>query len=226
VESLLGPTLAYSMKPGEEERYDHPHGEGDDCTWLRLEAGVAAELWGGEPTLPSRPLPTSPAIDLDHRLLLAAARRGADPHALAEQAIVLAARVLEQADPHRVEAGRPATAQARRAVADGAREALTANPDCSLRHLAGALAVSPHHLSRIFHASTGCTIARYRMRLRTRAALERLAGGERNLARLAADLGFADQSHLCRVLRGETGWTPAALRHVIVWTQTASLNGA
>ena len=50
------------------------------------------------------------------------------------------------------------------------------------------------------------------MRLRARRALERLAGGDRDLARLAADTGFADQSHLCRVLRAETGATPAALR--------------
>jgi AraC-like DNA-binding protein len=50
------------------------------------------------------------------------------------------------------------------------------------------------------------------MRLRARRALERLAGGETDLARLAVDVGFADQSHLCRVIRAETGTTPAALR--------------
>lgn len=32
------------------------------------------------------------------------------------------------------------------------------------------------------------------------------------LARLAAELGFADQSHLCRVTRSETGLTPSELR--------------
>jgi AraC-like DNA-binding protein len=53
------------------------------------------------------------------------------------------------------------------------------------------------------------------MRLRARAALERLAGGERDLARLAAELGFADQSHLTRVVRSETGRTPAALRRAL-----------
>jgi AraC-like DNA-binding protein len=53
------------------------------------------------------------------------------------------------------------------------------------------------------------------MRLRTRAALERLAAGERELARLAADLGFADQSHLCRVVRSETGSVPSALRSAL-----------
>ena len=38
---------------------------------------------------------------------------------------------------------------------------------------------------------------------------EALAGGERDLARPAAELGFADQSHLCRVAHPETGRAPA-----------------
>jgi AraC-like DNA-binding protein len=171
-----------------------------------------ASLWGGEPALPQGTLRTSPRIDLEHRLLLAASRRGADPHAVVERAIGLAAGLLAQADAGRVTAGRPATARDRRALADGAREALAAVPERSLPELARVLAVSPHHLSRVFRALTGETIARHRMRLRARGALERLAGGERDLARLAADLGFADQSHLHRVLRSETGSTPAALR--------------
>jgi AraC-like DNA-binding protein len=75
--------------------------------------------------------------------------------------------------------------------------------------------VSPHHLSRVFRAVNGHTLARHRMRLRLRAALERLDGGERNIGRLAAELGFADQSHLCRVVRSETGATPAALRRAL-----------
>jgi AraC-like DNA-binding protein len=81
--------------------------------------------------------------------------------------------------------------------------------------LAPELAVSPHHLSRTFRSITGQTISHHRVRLRARAALERLAGGERDLAWLAADLGFADQSHLCRVLRNETGRAPSALRRML-----------
>lgn len=215
VEALLDPTVAYCMNPGEEERYDHPHAHGDDCTSLMLDTELVAALWGGETALPSRPLPTSPQIDLEHRLLLAAGHRGADPHELFERAIALIARALDQADPRRVASGRPATARARRALADGAREALAADPERSLPDLARALAVSPHHLSRVFRSATGHTISRHRMRLRARTALERLGGGERNLGRLAADLGFADQSHLCRVVQGETGRTPSALRHAL-----------
>lgn len=215
VEAVLDPTVAYCANPGQEQRYDHPHARGDDCTAVHLEAGLVAALWGGEPALPPGPLHTSPEIDLEHRMLLSAARRADDPHELVERAIGLTAGALAQVDPRRVEAGRPATAQARRALADGAREALAAAPDRSLPELARALAVSPHHLSRVFRAVTGRTVSGHRMRLRARAALERLAGGERDLARLAADLGFADQSHLCRVVRRETGSTPAALRHAL-----------
>ena len=215
VETLLDPTLAYCMNPGQEQRYDHPHDHGDDCTSLTLAPDLVASLWGGGQTLPSVPLPTSPEIDLEHRLLLSAGHRGGDQHETLERAIVLTAQVLEQADPRRVAAGRPNATRARRAVADGTREILAANPERSLPYLARELAVSPHHLSRIFRTETGHTISRHRMRLRARGALEQLAGGERDLARLAADLGFADQSHLCRVVREETGHTPSALRHIL-----------
>jgi AraC-like DNA-binding protein len=215
VASVLDPTVAYCASPGQEQRYDHPHTHGDDCTAVHLDARLVAALWGGDPALPSVPLHTSPEVDLRHRLLLAGARRADDPHELVERAIALAAGALAQVDAGRVAAGRPATARTRRALADAAREALAADPDRSLPELARTLAVSPHHLSRVFRAATGRTISGHRVRLRARAALERLAGGEHDLARLAADLGFADQSHLCRVVRRETGTTPAALRHAL-----------
>jgi AraC-like DNA-binding protein len=212
---LFDPTGFYCMNPGEEHRYDHPDEGGDDCTTLFLEAGLAASLWGGDPALPTASLRTSPALDLGHRLLLAEARRGADADELSERAISLVATALEQSDPARVASGRPAGVRARRQLTDAAREALSADPGRSLPALAGELAVSPHHLSRVFRAVHGSTISRHRMRLRTRAALERLAAGERNLARLAADLGFADQGHLSRVVRDETGATPSGLRRAL-----------
>jgi AraC-like DNA-binding protein len=215
IDTLLDPTLAYCMNPDEEQRYDHPYDHGDDCTSLLLHADLVASIWGGDPVLPSRALPVSPAIDLEHRLLLSAARRGDDRHEILERAIALTARALEQADPRRVAAGGPTLTSARRSIADGAREILSASPERSLHELARELAVSPHHLSRVFRAANGHTISRHRMRLRARGAMESIAGGERNLARLAADLGFADQSHLWRVLRSETGFAPSALRRVL-----------
>jgi AraC-like DNA-binding protein len=216
VESLLDPTLAYWMHPGEEERFDHPRTHhGDDCTTICLDPGLVVSLCGGDEALPSRPFTVPPRLDLAHRLVLAAGRRGTDPDQLIEGAITLIGVALEQVDPARVAAGRPATARARRVLVDGARELLAAEPGCPLPRLASTLAISPHHLSRIFRVATGHTISRHRMRLRARAALERIADGEHDLARLAADVGFADQSHLCRVLRAETGQPPSALRRAL-----------
>jgi AraC-like DNA-binding protein len=114
-----------------------------------------------------------------------------------------------------VASGRPATARTRRLLADDVRAALVEEPGRSLPSLSAHLAVSPHHLSRVFRAETGETISRHRMRLRARAALERLGDGASDLARLAAELGFADQSHLCRIVRSETGTTPSALRDAL-----------
>jgi AraC-like DNA-binding protein len=215
VQTVLDPTIAYCVNPGQEERFDHPHLGGDDCTALSLEPALAAQIWGGDPILPSEPLAVSPDLDLEHRLLLAAAQRRDDPHELVERVLTLSARTLERASAGRVGAGRPATRRVRRALADGVREALGADSEQSLPDLAAALGVSPHHLSRVFHAETGHTISRHRMRLRVRSALERLAGGEQDLAWLAAELGFADQSHLCRVVRSETGLPPTALRQAL-----------
>jgi AraC-like DNA-binding protein len=215
VESLLDPTLAYCMNPGEEQRYDHPYDHGDDCTSLTIQQDLLVSLWGGEETLPSQPLRTTPEIDLGHRLLLSAARRGSDQLEIVERAITLIADTLEQTDPRRLGSGQPANKGARLAAVDGVREILAANPERSLTELSRTLAVSPHHLSRIFRSASGHTIARHRMRLRTRSALERLAAGENDLARLAADLGFCDQSHLCRVVREEVGETPSALREAL-----------
>ncbi len=210
-EELLDPSTIFFVNPGEEQRYDHPHSGGDDCTAFLLDPGLVASIWGGDPTLPSRPLHASPQLDLEQRLLLAGAQRGADRDTLAERATLLVASVLEIDDRHRAQSGCPASDSHRILIAR-ARESLAADPGQSLPELSRALATSPHHLSRIFRAVTGHTISRHRMRLRTRAALERLGSGERNLARLAADVGFADQSHLCRVVRSETGSTPSSLR--------------
>jgi len=213
IESVCDPTVAYYARPGDEECFDHPHADGDDCTAVSIAPSVATSLWGDERVLSA--LPTPPHVDLEHRMLLAASRRAADPHALAEGAITLVAQAMEVTRHRAVTAGRPATVCARTSVVNDAREALAADPDLSLPELARAVGVSPHHLSRIFRRVTGHTISRHRVRLRARDVLERFADGERDLARLAADAGFADQSHLCRVMRAEAGSAPSALRALL-----------
>jgi AraC-like DNA-binding protein len=98
---------------------------------------------------------------------------------------------------------------------DEARAAVAVDPRRGLVDLARQLAVSPHHLSRVFSELSGQTFSGYRNRVRVRLALDAIADGERRLARLATELGFADQAHLTRVVRSETGRPPAQLRKLL-----------
>ena len=93
-----------------------------------------------------------------------------------------------------------------------AQAALAADPWLGLVALSRVTGCSPHHLSRVFTQLTGLTVSQYRNRLRVSLALERVAEGERDLAGLAGDLGFADHAHLTRTVRAATGRTPSSLR--------------
>jgi AraC-like DNA-binding protein len=210
IDFFVDPTVVYFERPGDEQQISHPAG-GDSCTALYLSEEILASIWAGEPGLPEEPLANDAATDLRQRLLLAAVGRGGSAD-MAEMVVELAAGVLERSAPRRAAAGRPSTTLSRRRVVGQAREALIEAPRTGVLELARRVSVSPHHLSRVFKAETGQTISRYRNRLRVRLALERLAAGEPCLARLAADLGFADQAHLARVFRRELGMTPSLLR--------------
>ncbi|MFJ8581768.1 helix-turn-helix transcriptional regulator [Micromonospora sp. NPDC093277] len=87
--------------------------------------------------------------------------------------------------------------------------------------LAAMLGVSPYRLSRAFTRELGVSLTRYRNRVRLGRALDRLEGGESSLGVLAADLGFADQAHLCRTVREHLGHTPTALRRLLAQPVTA-----
>jgi hypothetical protein len=76
-ETVLDATVAYCMNAGDEQRYDHPHDHGDECTSLGFDADALASIWPGDPILPAGPLAVSPQIDLEHRLLVVAAHNGA-----------------------------------------------------------------------------------------------------------------------------------------------------
>lgn len=82
----------------------------------------------------------------------------------------------------------------------------------SLAALARAAGVHPSTLARAFRRFQGCSLGEYRRRWRIARALEALRASDLPLAEVAARAGFADQSHLTRVLRAATGLTPADLR--------------
>ncbi len=84
-----------------------------------------------------------------------------------------------------------------------------------LTEIAAAFGMSPFTLCRVFHRHAGLPVHRYRVRLRLRHALDRLAGGERDLTGLALDLGFSDHSHLTNAFRAEFGVPPSAFRAAV-----------
>ncbi|WP_406503227.1 helix-turn-helix domain-containing protein [Streptomyces sp. NBC_00212] len=98
-----------------------------------------------------------------------------------------------------------------------AREAITeAHPlSDTLLSLAKLLGASPYRLSRAFPRELGVTVTHYRQRVRIGRALDRLEAGENSLSTLAADLGYADQTHLTRTMRQHLGHTPTALRRLL-----------
>lgn len=82
----------------------------------------------------------------------------------------------------------------------------------TLNDVAHAVHVSPFHFARIFQQQIGVPIHRYLTQLRLRAAVERLAGGEKDLTSLALELGFSSHSHFTDTFRGEFGRTPSDVR--------------
>ena len=70
------------------------------------------------------------------------------------------------------------------------------------------------HLARTFRDHVGVPVTEYARRLRLESARRLLAEGI-PLARVAARSGFADQSHLTRVMRSTWGVTPAGLRRTL-----------
>jgi AraC family transcriptional regulator len=82
----------------------------------------------------------------------------------------------------------------------------------TLGGLAVAVGVQPARLARAFRARFGISVGEYGRRVRLAAAAAELAGGDRPLAEIAVEAGFADQSHFTRLFRRYTGTTPARYR--------------
>jgi AraC-like DNA-binding protein len=162
-------------------------------------------------------------LDLRHRELLAACRRGADPFEATERTLVLVAAVVDAASDRRDAEGldravrrRPATLAAHRRLAYRACEAIVEEGfTLGLTDLARRVACSPHHLSRVFHRVTGESLTAYRHRLRVRAVLDAIEEDGADLRTIAATHGFADQAHLTRVVRQRLGRSPSAVRRML-----------
>lgn len=201
------PTVGYLTRPGDEETFAHPAG-GDVCTAVRFAPSVWHQLFGELPPAAS-PVYVDAALELAHRRVVAAARQPDTVFALSERMLDLAQAAIGTGEAAGAPSDRHLVAEARLAIVEDQPAAAT------LLTLADSLRVSPFRLSRAFTREVGVPLTHYRNRVRVSRVLARLEAGEPDLARLAAELGFADQAHLTRTVRRHVGHTPTALRRFL-----------
>jgi AraC family transcriptional regulator len=181
----------------EEYRVSHPADGGDECTVISVAPELHEEAFG------------------DHRGRHGTVRAGAQLRARLltsqEDAMLLLDAVATDL------AGLAPVSTRRPRYVEEARALLAADPtaDWRLDAVARAVHCSPFHLTRQFRAATGETLSRYLLRLRLSLALERIAGGETNLTRLALDLGFAHHSHFTARFRTVFAATPSEIRRIV-----------
>jgi AraC family transcriptional regulator len=110
----------------------------------------------------------------------------------------------------RLPSGGSLTRQHLQRVQDFIQDQLSA--DLSLESLAAQVHLTPFHFSRVFKQATGLSPHQYVIHQRVEAAKRLLNQPQLSLADIAAEVGFADQSHLTRHFKRITGLTPSQLR--------------
>jgi AraC family transcriptional regulator len=85
----------------------------------------------------------------------------------------------------------------------------------SIRNVAVECGVHPAHLAREFRRHFRVSIGAYARGLRVEWAARQLADTTKPIAVIAAEGGFADQSHLTRLLKRGTGLTPEQYRTAV-----------
>lgn len=84
-----------------------------------------------------------------------------------------------------------------------------------LSELAAQVDLHPAHLARSFRQAMGISPGEYHRRARIARAAQGLATGDKPIAGLAGDLGFADQAHLTRWFTRVAGLSPASYRRAM-----------
>jgi AraC family transcriptional regulator len=211
------PVLAtpnHAMLYNAEQRYRRElhHELGDESVFVELTEGALEQLAGGG-RLQTTHVPTDRRTYLLQHLLVRQLRgRFSDELEAEELAFRLVLSALAP-QPGRRQPARERTSIDHRELAEAAKSEIAS--DLAVRRSLGALArklhTSPFHLARVFRAETGFTLAGYRQALRLRAALERLPENDRDLSRLALELGFSSHSHFTASFTREFGVPPSAL---------------
>lgn len=194
-EVLVDPLTAFALATGEPYQLRSGHER------LRSSVVVSAE----QAALSVLPLPSTWLLAPCTLYALRSQWRGLQQGRPAPETVSWLAGVLRAS---------PAAPVTQSAPVRRAREVLLREPGTrrSLAEIAEDAHSTPFHLAHLFRRQTGLSLHQYRHRLRLAASLVRLEQGERDLAGLAHDLGYASQSHFGAVFRAAIGTTPAVAR--------------
>ncbi|MGD1068087.1 MAG: AraC family transcriptional regulator [Vulcanimicrobiaceae bacterium] len=212
--AVADPTTAAFFEAGVPYRVGHPADEGDVSFVLACDPGIAADAFGNGRRRDAERRPfraTHAHLDAQAQLRARMLRRvllagDADPLLVEEAALALITSLAGARTPQLDAARRTTVVRAQAFIAEHFRESV------SLRDVAHAARTSPFALARAFPIATGTTLHRALVALRLAAALDALAEGATDLARVAVDAGFAHHSHLTATMRRTFGTTPSALR--------------
>lgn len=103
--------------------------------------------------------------------------------------------------------------------------ALMRNPSLKLSHWGETNRIAPWAVSRGFGMVFGVSPETFRARARARLALTRIHETQAPLASIAAELGFADQSHMTRSVKQLTGIAPQEWRTAANGSRTPVIGG-
>lgn len=197
---------------GDTYQVSHPVDGGDQCTVLVFRPELVEEALGN---VEARHRTIDAATQLSVHVLTHTMTTGMTERLEAEESAVLVLNTLSEDFRSSLSLSGQGVKEYQQRRADQVRSLLAGQPteDWNLESIARGVHCSPFHLARQFRAVTGESIARYLLRLRLALALDRLAQGETDLARLAVELGFAHHSHFSARFRSVFGTTPTAVRN-------------
>jgi len=202
--------------------------DGDRCDWFAVSQDVLrAALLDRDPSAAEAERPirfthtrADAATYLEQRRLFIDASNpsGIDGLDVEERVVALLDRVLTLAYHGRQQGWRGPRLPSAGELADAAKAWIAPRvaQRLTLARIARAIDCSVFHLCRSFRHATGLTLHAYRDEVRLRLGLERLEHGERDLSRLALDLGYSSHSHFTAAFHRSFGIAPSTARKLLI----------
>ena len=212
------PAIAPLYNRGQEYRRRRVSEEGDFCDWFAIAPDVLRDIvarFDPHAAESDRPLRFShvrvESRDyLEQRAVVDHLDGRADPLFVEETTLGILTRLLGRA--YGTQTAPPPRSQEELARAAAAVLGRTFDRNLPLTRIAAAVGCSPFHLARAFKETMGLTLHQHRLVLRLHASLAMLRDTDRDLTRIALDLGFGDHSHFTMTFRRRFGITPSRYR--------------